>query len=298
MTRGKVFVFLILTLFFVDAGYAQDIKPKGFFLKDSVKIGESIPYSLSYKDRKNRPVIFPDSLYDFSPFELLDKQYFDTQSDSINSIDSAVYHLATFEIDTIQKLSLPVFLYTGADSLELYSDIDSIILNQVVTQMPDSVNMAETSAYQPVSLQFNYPYWVIGAVILGILAIVVLVVWGKEIRKRIKLYHLNKQLAKFKEQFDIEIEGLNTNTSKIRIEAVLKFWKRYMEKLEGIPYTKLTTKELTLIQQSSSLEETLKSIDKNIYSTIEVSALQSDFEFLKDYLEDRYNYVTEGIRNA
>lgn len=298
MTRGRFFGFLILALFVVNVVYAQDIKPKGFFLKDSIKIGESVPYSLSYKDRKNRRVIFPDSLYDFSPFELLDKQYFDTESDSINSIDSAVYHLTTFEIDTVQKLALPVFLNTGADSLELYSELDSVILDQVVTQMPDSVNLAETSAYQPVSLQFNYPYWVIGLIILGLLTIVVLLVWGKEIRKRIRLYRLNKQLARFKEQFELEIEGLNTEVSKPRIEAVLKFWKGYMEKLEGIPYTKLTTKELTLIQQSSSLEETLKSIDKNIYSTVEVSALQNDFEFLKDYLEDRYNYVTEGIRNA
>ncbi|OEK03660.1 hypothetical protein BFP97_20000 [Roseivirga sp. 4D4] len=294
----KLLASLILLVFMVGAASAQELKPVGFFLKDSVKIGESISYSLSYKDRKNRPVFFPDSLYDFSPFELLDKQYFDTQSDSINSIDSAVYHLATFEIDTVQRLSLPVFLYTGTDSLELYSLMDSIILDQVVTQMPDSVNLAETSAYMPVSLEFNYPYWVIGLIVLGILAVIVLIVWGKAIQKKIKLYRLNKQLIKFKEQFDLEIDELMTDTTKIKIESVLKFWKGYMEKLEKVPYTKLTTKEIVLVQQSSSLEETLKSIDKNIYSPIEVSALQNDFEFLKDYSEDRYNHVTEEIKNA
>ena len=71
-----------------------------------------------------------------------------------------------------------------------------------------------------------------------------------------------------------------------------------MERLEKIPYTKLTTKEIVLVQKSTSLEETLKSIDKNIYSPIEVTALQNDFEFLKDYSEDRYNHVTEVIKNA
>lgn len=294
----KFFGLLALTIILVSTAKAQDIKPNGFFLKDSVKIGESVSYSLSYKDRKNRPVIFPDSLYDFSPFELLGKDYFDTQSDSINSIDSAVYRLATFEIDTVQRLNLPVFLYTGTDSLELYSDLDSIILNQVVTIMPDSVNMAETSAYQPISLQFNYPYWVVGLIILGFITLIVMMFWGKELKKRIKLYRLKKQLAKFQEEFDLEIERLNTETSKIKIETVLKFWKGYMEKLERIPYTKLTTKELITIQKNGSLEETLKSIDKNIYSPIEVSALQNDFEFLKDYSEDRYNHVTEGIKNA
>lgn len=294
----KLLASLILSVFIIGNASGQELKPIGFFLKDSVKIGESVPYSLSYKDRKNRPVIFPDSLYDFSPFELLKKQYFDTQSDSINSIDSAVYYLATFEIDTVQRLSVPVFLYVGEDSLQLYSLMDSITLDQVVTQMPDSVSLAETSAYMPVSLQFNYPYWVIGLIILGIAALIVMLVWGNQIQKRIKLYRLNKQLIKFKEQFDIEIEQLNADTTKLKIEAVLKFWKGYMERLEKIPYTKLTTKEIVLVQKSSSLDETLKSIDKNIYSPVEVTALQNDFEFLKDYSEDRYNHVTEVIKNA
>ncbi len=294
----KLLTSLILLVFMIGSVSGQELKPIGFFLKDSVKIGESVPFTLSYKDRKNRPVIFPDSLYDFSPFELLRKEYFDTQSDSINSIDSAVYHLATFEIDTVQRLSLPVFLYTGNDSLQLYSLRDSIILDQVVTQMPDSVDLAETSAYMPISLEFNYPYWVIGLIILGVAALIVMLVWGNQIQKRIKLYRLNKQLLKFKEQFDIEIEQLNSDTTKIKIESVLKFWKGYMERLEKVPYTKLTTKEIVLVQKSASLEETLKSIDKNIYSPIEVTALQNDFEFLKDYSEDRYNHVTEMIKNA
>ncbi len=289
--------FLVLLTFLVDFASAQDTKPIGYFLKDSAKIGELVPYSLSYKDRKNRPIIFPDSIH-FLPFELMRKEYFDTQSDSINSIDSAVYYLATFEIDTVQKLSLPIFLNTGTDSLELYSDMDSIILDQVVTQMPDSVSMEETSAYQPISLQFNYPYWIIGLVLLGIITLIVAIVWGKEIRKRIRLHRMRKQLVKFQEQFDVEIEHLNSDASKIRIETVLKFWKSYMEKLEILPYTKLTTQEIVKVQQSASLEKTLKSIDRNIYSTAEVSALQNDFEFLKDYSEDRYNHITEGIRNA
>lgn len=294
----KLLASLILSVFIIGNASAQELKPIGFFLKDSVKIGEAVPYSLSYKDRKNRPVIFPDSLFNFSPFELLKKEYFDTQSDDINSIDSAVYYLTTFEIDTVQRLSLPVFLFIGSDSLELYSLMDSITLDQVVTQMPDSVSLAETSAYMPVSLQFNYPYWVIGLIILGIVALIVMLVWGNQIQKRIKLYRLNKQLIKFKEQFDIEIEQLNADTTKLKIESVLKFWKGYMERLEKIPYTKLTTKEIVLVQKSTSLEETLKSIDKNIYSPIEVTALQNDFEFLKDYSEDRYNHVTEVIKNA
>lgn len=294
----RVSAFLILFFGLMTFVAAQDIKPTGYFLKDSVKIGELVPYSLSYKDKKNRPVIFPDSLYDFSPFELLDKSYFDTHSDSINSIDSAVYYLATFEIDTVQSLSLPVFVFTGNDSIPIFSEKDSIILNQVVTQMPDSVNLSETRAFQPVSRQFNYPYWIIALILLSVIALVVAIIWGKEIAKRIKLYRLMKKLEKFKVEFDQEIENISSETEKTKIESLLKFWKSYMESLEQIPYTKLTTKEINQIQNNSSLEETLKSIDRNIYSTLAVTALQNDFEFLKDYSVDRYNHVTEVIKNA
>ena len=291
-------VFIVLFCCLTLSGFAQDNKPSGYFLKDSVKIGEPVPFIFSYSDRKNRPVIFPDSLYNFAPFELIDKAYFDTKSDSIVSIDSAVYYLSTFEIDTVQYLTLPVFVMLGDDSLSVYSNQDSIILNQVVLQMPDSINLEENAFYRPVGLEFNYPYWIVALITLGVLALIVLFVYGKKIKKRIQLYRLKKKLEKFNLSFDEEIEGLNADPTKEKIEHVLIFWKTYMERLEKIPYRKLTTKEIVTVQQNSSLEETLKSIDRNIYSPIKVNALQNDFEFLKDYSTDRYNHVTELIRNA
>jgi type II secretory pathway pseudopilin PulG len=294
----KLAVLAALLLTGIQAGTAQETKPIGFFLKDSVKIGEPVPYVFSYKDKKNRTVIFPDSLFDFTPFELISKEYFNTRSDTTNSIDSAVYYLSTFEIDTVQRLALPVFLIIGSDSIPNYSLIDSIILDQVVTQMPDSVAMEENSFYRPVSLEFNYPYAIIALIILGVVALIVLIVWGKEIRKRIRLYRLKKSLEKFRMGFDAQIEALARDTTKPNIEKTLVYWKKYMEGIEDLPFTKLTTKEIVLLMQSSSLNETLKSIDKNIYSKATVSTLQNDFEFLKDYSQDRYNHITEVIKNG
>lgn len=297
MTRKPLVLFVLFWLIGVHLN-GQDAKPLGYFLKDSVKIGELVPYSLSYKDKRNRKVIFPDSTFNYSPFELFDKAYFDTSSDTINSIDSAVYYLATFEIDTVQRLVLPVFIYTGADSIQVLADFDSIILDQVVTQMPDSVALEETSAFQPVATQFNYPYWIIGLIVLGVLALIVMLIWGKAIYKQIKLYRLKKAIQKFYVRFDEELAKINQHSTKQDIEQVLKYWKQYMEDLEKVPYTKLTTKELVSVQGNQSLEETLKSIDKNIYSRIQVNDLQNDFDFLRDYSTDRYQHVIEEIKNA
>jgi hypothetical protein len=293
---------LLLLFVFIAApilkSQGQEVKPYGYFLKDSVKIGELVPYSLSIKDKRNRSIIFPDSTFDFSPFELFDKAYFDTESDTINSIDSAVYYLATFEIDTVQKIAIPIYLFTGSDSLEIFANEDSIILDQVVTQMPDSVALEETIAFQPVSRQFNYPYWIIAIISIGLLSLIVMLIWGKKIRKKIKLYRLGKRLAKFYLRFDSEVEKLSSLSSQKDIEYVLKYWKEYMESLESIPYTKLTTRELIKIQENASLEKTLKSIDRSIYSQIKVEALQDDFDFLRDYSTDRYKHITEVIKNA
>jgi hypothetical protein len=294
--KGLIVLILLMLVGVVAKG--QDTKPYGYFVVDSAKIGEIIPYSLSYKDKRNRKVIFPDSTFNYAPFELFDKAYFDTESDTINSIDSAVYYLATFEIDTIQKLALPVYIFAGEDSIEVFSDYDSIVLDQVVTQMPDSVALEETAVFQPVARQFNYPYWIIGLLLLGLISLIVMIIWGKQIRKRIKLYRLKKALEKFHQRFDEELEQLNSTSTKEEIESVLKYWKEYMEGLERIPYTKLTTKELVKIQQNGSLEETLKSIDKSIYSRLAVEELQDDFDFLKDYSTDRYHHITQEIKNA
>ena len=291
-------VVCLLACFAITKVSGQETRPRGGFERDSIKVGEVVPYTLSYIDRKNRAVIFPDSTYDFSPFELVNKAYFDTKSDTLNSIDSAVYFLTTFEIDTTQHLMLPVFLITDEDSLAVFSETDSIVLNQVVLQMPDSVDLLETAYYAPVATQFNYP--VAGVVFIGILFLagLVAIFFGKTIGKKIKLYRLRKRLEKFQLGFDEQIESLSNNPSKPQIEGVLKYWKIFMEGMEQLPYLKLTTREIILISQNKSLEETLKSIDKNIYSTVAVLALQNDFEFLKDYSLDRYNHITQEIKDA
>jgi hypothetical protein len=111
---------------------------KGTFLKDSVKVGEYIPYSLSITYPAQWQVVFPDSLYDYSPFEFEDKIYFPTQTTDSLSTDSAVYYLSTFELDEIQQLKLGVRVKRGRlDFEEIFTSEDQITLIPLVVQMPD-----------------------------------------------------------------------------------------------------------------------------------------------------------------
>lgn len=253
-------------------------------------------YSLSIEYPRGSNLIFPDSLYDFSPFEYISKTAFFTKSDSIKSFDSVVYYLSTFEIDPIQKLALPVFLTSPGDSTSYYAQEDSILLQQLITQMPDSIAFKANSEYANVKLDFNYPYLIFGLSIFLLLLIAVILIFGKQIRKKISLYRLKKRHEKFLSVFNDMLS--RTQNRKEDAESLLLIWKKYMEKLENAPFTKLTTKEIVRIQPDDSLKLNLKNIDKGIYGHENIKNLASSFTELKNYAFERLNVKMNLIKNA
>ncbi|MEL7004276.1 MAG: hypothetical protein AAFN93_16280 [Bacteroidota bacterium] len=282
------------------SGFSQEIKPTGTFLEDSVSIGKSIPYSLSVRYPKNMDVVFPDSLFDFSPYELDDKIYYPTQSDNTSSFDSAVYYLTSFEIDTVQYLALPVFILQAGDSVEILPNRDSVILKQRVTEIPDSVAaeampLIENTTYKRVNIQFNYPYFLIGLGILIVIAVAVLVIFGGRIRRYFRLRRMQKVYTTYESYF----EDLLKKTNSVEdVERLLAHWKKYLEKLEREPFTKLTTKEILTLHHSETIETALKGIDRTIYAAQDATGAVESFNRLKDYALERYELKVEEVKNA
>ena len=288
----------VFALFLLYPGWlnAQQLKPNGLFLSDSIKIGEEVAYSLSIEYERGSNLIFPDSLYDFSPFEYVKKVEFSTKSDSAKSFDSVIYYLNTFEVDPVQKLSLPIFLTSVGDSISYFAQQDSIVLQQLVTQMPDSIVLKENSAYSDVKLDFNYPYLIFGLCLFMMVAIAIILIFGKKIRRKISLYKLRKRHEKFLLTFNRMLS--NTQNRKEDAESLLLIWKRYMEKLERTPFTKLTTKEIVQIQPDDILRLNLKTIDKGIYGNENLKNMTASFSELKDYAFERLNVKMNLIKNA
>ena len=286
---------ILVILFWVTSLplFGQEVIPHGHFHKDSVKIGEALPYSLWIKYPKNKDVAFPDSLFDFSPFELEKRDYFTTKSDSLESLDSVVYYFTTFEIDTVQYLTLPVYLINEYDSTILYTTTDSIILDQVVTTLPDSVAVLVNTDFQKVPLAFNYPYFTIGVIVFLVISLVIFLVFGKRIRQTFKIYRLTKKHKKY-------ISSLNNLLADqpIEVEHTLSVWKKYMEKLKAKPYTKLTSKEIIYLTQSSELAEQLKIIDRFIYGNSTDTDTKSAFEFLLIFSVEEFNDRIKKIKNG
>lgn len=289
---------ILFSLLF-SAIYAQEISPYGKFSSDSVMVGEEVHYSLSVRYPKDWHVIFPDSTYDFEPFEYYAKAYFPTRVDSTHAFDSAVYTLSTFEVDLIQKLQLPVYLLDKNDSTKILANPDSVFLKELVTVVPDSLAFRENLSYQAVDYAFNYPYLMIGlAILLAILAIGYLT-FGKAIQTKIKLYRMRKAYEKFSLQFDRGLTKIKQSERNAElIEEVLVVWKRYMEKIENRPFTKYTTREILKVGFEKELKSVLNNIDGAIYGAIGDDEMHKNFETLEDFTLERYKTKIKEVSHG
>lgn len=273
--------------------YAQQISPFAAFQKDSIAVGEEVPYSLWIRYPRNMDVIFPDSLYDFSPFEINRRDYFTTRSDSTESLDSVVFFLSTFEIDSVQYLQLPVYLLEEYDSIELRPALDSIVLKHVVETLPDSVAVIVNTDYQKVPLAFNYPYFTAGVIILLIAALIIFLAFGGRIKKMIRVFWIGRRHKRFVKTFAEYIE-----VTEIEVEKSIGYWKRYLEKLEQSPYSKLTTKEIVATINNEDLKANLEVIDRFIYATTEKPETKASFQYLLNLAEERYHQKIDQIRHG
>lgn len=275
---------------------AQEVKPRGYFSEDSLKIGEVIDYTLIVEYPRGMELLFPDSSYSFAPFEYVDRDFQQTESDLTTSRDSVVYQLTTFEMDSVQKLTLPIYIVTDGDSLSLAPPLDSVMIQFLITASIDSLTIKETANFQKVDKAFNYPYLLIALGVLGGIITMVLLVFGKRIRTRLHLYRLRRAHERFMNKFaQLQSAGLH---SVEQAEYLLGYWKKYLEKLDGMPYTKLTTKEIVTIEENQDFKETLKLMDRNIYGQFNAPSVDELSTRLKEYSIDRYQRKIEELRHV
>lgn len=296
---GKRISLAILFIILFSAIHAQEISPFGKFTKDSVMIGEEVQFSLSVRYPKEWYVIFPDSTYDFEPFEYYSKEFYPTRADSTHAIDSVVYTLSTFEVDLIQKLQLPVFLLDKNDSTKIISNPDSVVLNELVRAVPDSLTLKENLTYREVDYTFNYPYLAIGMAVLIALIMIGYLVFGEAIRTKIRLYRMRKAYENFSMQFDQGLSNIRkSERNAALIEEVLVIWKRYMEKLENRPFTKYTSKEILMAGFEKDLKTVLNKIDGAIYGAIGDDEMHKNFETLEDFTLERYKAKVKEVSHG
>lgn len=289
---------LIILFFNINLALAQYIEPSGSFIQEKIKIGEEVSYALSFRYQKDVNILFPDSMFNYGSFEYNSRTYFKTKSDDSHSFDSVIYQLSTFEIDSVQFLQLPVFILNDADSLAIYSTIDSIQLIQVIQEISEKPELKTNTELFHINKQFNYPYFIIGLVIFLFLAFIVALFFGKQLTKAWKIYRMQRTHKKFIGRFFNLMRDVSSNNPNKSPEHVLAVWKRYMERLEKKPVSKLTTKEILVLHNNGQLKDNLRLIDRCIYADEKGSDLFTSFDYLMKFSIKIYHQVITEIKNG
>lgn len=295
---GRTIAFVIWILA-VSQSFAQQISVSGGFLEDSLKLGENIHYWMTAEYPPQVELILPDTTYKFSPFEFSAKEYFRSKLKNNLICDSAVYTLQSYEIDEVQYLGLSAFVLDElGDSTRIEVSEDSILFHSLVPLATDTTQLKTNLDYQLVHTQFNYPVlWIIIGCLL-VTGLVIYFAFGSKIRKKLLLRKLKKEYIKFSEQLTIQIRSLKEQPRQEDAEHLLTEWKRFLEKLENKPFSKLTTKEIMAMEHTKELNGTLKKIDRCVYGGIVNETIYKDFQAIEDFTQYRYSVITDQIKNS
>lgn len=276
--------------------YAQELKTKGYFLSDSVGLGGHVDFSLSLKHPSNMEILFPDSTFDFGKFEWVSKQYFPTKSNENYSLDSVVYTLRTFEMDSTQHLSMPVYLILAEGDTNIFeSRMDSVNIAFVLKAMPDSLRLYINTDLVPLSRAFNYPFLFIAILIFVVVIVFIFVVFGKKIKEYYSLKRIKKQYDIFANAYELNLRKDQNHQSA---NDALALWKGYLEKIEKAPFTSLTSKEILKIIPNDDLGKSLRNIDRAIYGGQSDDSTRNSLQSLKHFALTTYQTKINEIKNA
>ena len=295
-------IILCIIIFSVCAGYAsfgQQIKVSASFLTDSSAVGKEVLMGVSARYPSELQIVFPDSAYNFAPFELRKKRYFITETKNNISVDSAVYHFTTFEIDSIQRLRIPVFAINALDCTRVYSNWDTLYLQQLVKDLPEEINarlpVKSNHGYVEVPTLFNYPVIIIGLCLLLLLALMVWLVFGDKIRRYLRVRKMQKAHERFVLNYNSQVDLVKQKFSPALTESAIVLWKNYMEEINARPYTKLTSLETGLLERDEHLVDNLRKVDAAIYGNNQ--QVVDSLEHLRGFADKKFRTILEEVRH-
>lgn len=299
-----------LGIAFIMAGfgsaYAQN-QPIGRFLQDTVVVGEPFQYAVSYRHTQAQDILFPDTARAFSPFLVRSISVFPTRTDQGTSRDSAVYTLVTFETKPTQTLQVPVLIIGEADSTALYSDPDTVYLrSSLQTNRPDTLALATETRILPVRQQFNYPALLMVIGTLLVIGGAVYLLFGKSIRRQLRLYRLHQRHLRFLQEYNRLIRSIDADSATDNANRAIVQWKLYLEGIQGEPFTSMTTREIAeritenqlgrIRQGTAELVEALKQTDRMIYGGVFSPQSAAALRLLRDVAIQVYDRRRAAIQ--
>ncbi|MES2518491.1 MAG: hypothetical protein V4585_10310 [Bacteroidota bacterium] len=288
-----LFITLLITFIYqtAKAQIPSWTPPKGKFLSDSVKVGLPVKYALSYRHKATADVFFPDSSYNFAPFELVNREYFPTATDENGSLDSVIYTLISFEVLPVQELSLPVYIRAKQDCTRVFAPMDNVILKSIINPKSnvDTMSLKKDTLLIPIKQQVNFPF--IFLIVMGLALLMALTFWffGKPIRRQIRLFNFRRRYDDFQKLFQRLSRGTDDAQKRLEnIEKAVVLWKKYIERLENKPFTTFTTKEILDNLEDNRLSDALREIDATVYGGVYSNKTIASLRILQELAEGLY----------
>ncbi|MFY0601542.1 MAG: hypothetical protein JXR03_17840 [Cyclobacteriaceae bacterium] len=289
-----IFLGLVLSL----SAQAQEVKVRGGFLQEHFEVGDNVDFWLSVSYPEELEVLLPDSTFNFSPFEYSAKNYYPSKLNGGIVSDTAIYTLQCFEVDQVQHLKLPAILLAKGDSTLIYSKIDSILFNPLVMEISDTTQLKTNLKYVEVSTGFNHLLLWISLGVFILLLGVALAIFGKKILRTIKLRKLKKDYIRFSDELTAHIRNLKSSPNKEIAESAISLWKHFAERLENVPYAKMTSKEILSLGYTKELTDPLKEIDRYVYGGMADGDIYKQFHSIEDFAQHRYSTIIEEIKSS
>lgn len=291
----RIFISFLFIISFKSIG--QEIKVEGNFIEDSIQIGNIVSYNLNISYPNNIEVLLPDSNYNYSPFEYINKSYSSTINDSIYNYDEVNYKFTSFNLDSIQFLKLPVFIINSKDSLIMYSNTDSIFLMEFIKELSDSLNVKSNTKFSFVGLAIDYIFITKITSFLILFLITFYLLFRKKINKYFKIRIAKKEYNTFINKIEKLNDEIQNDFKIEKIELFLLLWKRYNEKVSKYPYSSLTTSEIIHLGIVNDIKENLNSLDNTIYGNKKMNDFKKNFIMLKKHSTKIFNNKLKEINN-
>ena len=213
-----------------------------------------------------------------------------------------MYTLRTFSIAPVQALTLPIFVLTQNDTIQLSSPAEEINLVQLVQESISPDSLKSNTELKVIRERFNITYWLLAAGVVFLILILIWLLFGKKIIIRYRLYKLQKEHTYFINRFNAFIDQFNQSESLQTIEQAITLWKSYLTDLEGNAIKSFTTREIaTYYNDDEDVSTALRLFDKAIYGNI-VSDKSSEtiiaFFLLHHFADRRYEVVRDQTRHV
>lgn len=211
-------------------------------LEKEIMVGKPFQAQLEVTHPAEMVIIFPDTGGGFAPFELQSRSPQPTRSDGGLSIDFVVYHLWSWEVDSLQYLQLPIGYIQGEDTLLLLSNSQELNFIPTLPMDNDSLAFRRIENLAPVGEPIAWGAWGLLILALIIVLTVLVSVLYKPIKKWFRRRKIEREWKRYQGRLQ-KVPGFLPQQESYLLE-LSKVWKAYFDRDWGRGLGALSTKEL------------------------------------------------------